>query len=135
MGAHTPTALHNMKHDVDPRTELLEKVKDFVDGYIPLWDNIVCAIYIRPQQTKSGLFLTDKFSDEDIYQGCVGLIISMGPDAEKMKDKDGKQTFNVGDWVRFHPEEGDRMSLGGIPCREFEASDIQGKLLVPDVIF
>lgn len=129
MSAFTPKAMHNMQHDTDPRDDLMAKVKEFVDAYQPLWDNVVCAIYVRPNKTASGLYLSDKRSDEDVYQGCVGLIISMGPDAEKLG------VLKVGDWVRFKPEEGDRMSLGGVPCREFEAAAIQGKLVLPDVIF
>lgn len=135
MAAFTSKAMHEMHHDTDPREELEGQVAGFIDAYLPLWDNVVCAIYVRPNKTKSGIILSDKRSDEDVYQGCVGLIISMGPDAAAMKDKDGKPTFSIGDWVRFHPEDGDRMSLGGVPCREFEARHLQGKLLLPDVIF
>jgi len=129
MSATTAKAMHNMLHDEDPKETIMNALDGLQEAYEPFWNNVLCVIYVRPNKTKSGLFLTEKRAEEDIYQGNVGLVVKMGPEAFK------KGEVKVGDWVRFKPEEGDRFSLGGVQVREFQDVDIQGKLKLPDVIF
>ena len=57
------------------------------------------AVYERPEQTKSKIFLTDSVRDEDKFQGKVGLVVKMGPDA--FVDSGGwvfQRKAAVGDW-------------------------------------
>lgn len=69
-----------------------------------------CAvkIYVRPEEIKVGpngehsIIMPDMVRAEDRYQSCVGLVISLGPQA--FQDKDGNprgSSYRVGDWVAF----------------------------------
>lgn len=127
-----------MNHDQDPKQELIENVGDISD--IEMFNTqVLVAIYVRPQKTKSGIILTDKTIDEDRYQGKVGLIIKKGPDA--FIDNEGKwfanASFSVGDWVVFRPSDGWAVSVNGQPCRILD--DVSVKMRIksqsPDKIW
>jgi len=76
-----------MQHDVDPKQKLIEDIGDI--SKVELFNNqILVAVYIRPQKTKSGIYLTDKTTDEDRYQSKVGLVLKKGPTA--FVDPEGK---------------------------------------------
>jgi len=127
-----------MNHDQDPKQELIENVGDISD--IEMFNTqVLVAIYVRPQKTKSGIILTDKTIDEDRYQGKVGLILKKGPDA--FIDSEGKWfanvSFSVGDWVVFRPSDGWAVSVNGQPCRILD--DVSVKMRIksqsPDKIW
>ena len=63
-----------MAHEVDPKEELLTKVGD-ISGIDVFNNAVLVAIYVRPTKTKSGLYLTDKYTDEDRIQGKAGLVV------------------------------------------------------------
>ena len=100
-------------------------------------NNILVAIYIRPNKTKSGIILTDKYVDEDKYQGKVGLILKMGPSA--FKDETGKWfkdvDVKVGDWVVFRPSDGWSVSINDQPCRILDDMNIRGRIQSPDMVW
>src|ERR1700753_655075 len=90
--------------DNDPRTLLLDKLGDL--GDFEVFNNqVLVAIYVRPQRTKSGIYLTDKAIDEDVFQGKVGLMVKTGPTA--FADPDGQwfkdAQFEVQDWLALPP--------------------------------
>ena len=125
-----------MAHATDPKTELLNEVGDIKE--VEIFNNqILCAIYIRPQKTASGIILTEKYVDEDKYQGKVGLVLKMGPDA--FVDESGKWFKNmkikVGDWVVFRPSDGWSVSINGKSCRILDDVAIRGRVKSPDIIW
>ena len=125
-----------MAHTIDPKTELLQEVGDIKE--VEIFNNqILCAIYIRPQKTKSGIILTEKYVDEDKYQGKVGLVLKMGPEA--FVDDSGKWFKNmkikVGDWVVFRPSDGWSVSINGKSCRILDDVAIRGRVRSPDIIW
>ena len=125
-----------MAHATDPKTELLNEVGDIKE--VEIFNNqILCAIYIRPQKTKSGIILTEKYVDEDKYQGKVGLVLKMGPEA--FVDDSGKWFKNmkikVGDWVVFRPSDGWSVSINGKSCRILDDVAIRGRVKSPDIIW
>ena len=125
-----------MAHAIDPKTELLQEVGDIKE--VEIFNNqILCAIYIRPQKTKSGIILTEKYVDEDKYQGKVGLVLKMGPEA--FVDDSGKWFKNmkikVGDWVVFRPSDGWSVSINGKSCRILDDVAIRGRVRSPDIIW
>ena len=62
-----------MEHDQDPASALMKELGDI--GKVEIFNNqVLVAVYIRPNKTKSGLYLSDKTTDEDRYQGKVGLL-------------------------------------------------------------
>lgn len=125
-----------MQHDVDPKKDLLKQVGN-VSG-IDIFNNaVLVALYVRPQRTKSGIILTDKYTDEDRIQGKAGLIMKMGTSA--FVDDTGKwfkdAKIALHDWVIFRPSDGWPISVNGIACRIIDDTAIRGKIDTPDRIW
>ena len=125
-----------MEHEVDPRDKLLADVGNTDD--IEVFNNqVLCAVYIRPQKTSKGLFLPDQTTDEDRFQSKVGLILKMGEAA--FNDPRGQWfqgvDLKVNDWIVFRPSDGWAISVGGISCRMFEDKDIRGRIQHPDRVW
>lgn len=125
-----------MTHDVDPKKVLHDELGDISE--VELFHNqVLAAIYIRPEKTKSGLYLSNNTREEDKWQGKVGLIVKTGPDA--FKDETGKWfngvDINVGDWIYFRPSDGWQITVHGVLCRILDDTDIRGRISAPDVVW
>lgn len=125
-----------MTHDIDPAKAILDEMGDL--SGIEIFNNqILCAIYIRPEKTKSGIILTNTTRDEDKWQGKVGLVVKKGPDA--CVDNTGKwfqnYTINVGDWVFFRVSDGWSLTVNNVLCRLIDDTDIRGRSAAPDDVY
>jgi co-chaperonin GroES (HSP10) len=125
-----------MLHEKDPKEVLLEQVGDI--SKIEVFNmQVLVAVYIRPEKTKSGLFLSDKARDEDRYQSKVGLIIKKGADA--FVDDSGKWfkgvKLDVGDWIYFRPSDGWQITVHGQLCRILDDTDVRGRIPAPDAVW
>ena len=100
-------------------------------------NNILVAIYIRPNKTKSGIILADETTEQDKYQGKVGLVVKKGPSA--FDDETGRwfkdADVNVGDWVVFRPSDGWSVAVNGQPCRLMDDVVVRGRVKHPDLIW
>jgi hypothetical protein len=124
-----------MSHDEDPKNKLLEDLGDLSE--IELFHNqVLLAVYIRPQKTKSGLYLTDKHTDEDRFQSKVGLLVKTGPQAF---EQDGNWfsgvDFKDHDWLVFRPSDGWSITVNGVLCRIFDDINIRGRVPHPDAVW
>jgi co-chaperonin GroES (HSP10) len=104
---------------------------------IELFHNqVLLAVYIRPQKTKSGLYLTDKHTDEDRFQSKVGLLVKSGPQAF---EQDGNWfsgvDFKDHDWLVFRPSDGWSITVNGVLCRIFDDINIRGRVPHPDAVW
>lgn len=119
-----------MEHDVDPKQKLLDQLGD-LNGVEILNNQILCAVYVRPTKTKSGIYLADQTTAEDRFQGKVGLLVGMGPAA--FQDDTGQwfadSSFKLHDWLVFRPSDGWNITINGVLCRML--SDTQVKMRVP----
>jgi co-chaperonin GroES (HSP10) len=99
-----------MLHEKDPREVILDRAGN-LEGVEVFGNDMLVAIYKRPEKTKTGIILVDDTRGEDVHQGKVGLILKMGPtcflDDEGSKFRDIKE----GDWVVFRPSDGWRVTL------------------------
>ena len=125
-----------MTHDVDPRKTIHDELGDISD--VELFHNqVLAAIYVRPEKTKGGLYLTNSLRDEDKWQGKVGLIVKAGPDA--FKDETGRWfngvNINVGDWIYFRPSDGWQLTIHGVLCRILDDTDVRGRIPAPDAVW
>lgn len=125
-----------MMHDIDPRDEILKQVGDLSD--IEIFHNqVLVAIYVRPEKTKGGIFISSQTRDEDKYQGKVGLVIKKGNDA--FNDPSGKWftgvTIDLHDWVVFRPSDGWQITVNDQLCRILDDTDIRGRIPQPDVVW
>lgn len=125
-----------MLHEKDPREVLLEQVGD-VSNIEVFNMQVLVAVYIRPEKTKGGLFLSDKSRDEDRYQSKVGLIIKKGPTA--FVDKDGEWFSGLevkeGDWIVFRPSDGWNITVNGTLCRMLDDMSVRGRVSHPDQVW
>jgi co-chaperonin GroES (HSP10) len=124
-----------MSHDEDPKNKLLEDLGDLSE--VELFHNqVLLAVYIRPQKTKSGLYLTDKHTDEDRFQSKVGLLVKSGPQAF---EQDGNWfsgvDFKDHDWLVFRPSDGWSITVNGVLCRIFDDINIRGRVPHPDAVW
>ena len=124
-----------MAHEEDPRIKIREELADL--SQIELFHNqVLLAVYIRPTKTKSGLYLTDKHTDEDRYQSKVGLLVKQGPQAF---EQDGNWftdlNFKEGDWLVFRPSDGWSITVNGVLCRIFDDINIKGRIPHPDAVW
>lgn len=125
-----------MHHEKDPRDLLQKQIGDLSD--FELFNNqILVALYIRPKVTKSGIFLTDKTVDEDIYQSKVGLIMKLGPTA--FKDDTGEWfknvDMNIGDWIISRSSDGWTITINNVPCRILHDVNVRGRIQDVDQVW
>jgi co-chaperonin GroES (HSP10) len=122
-----------MDHDVDPKQKLLQELGD-ISGYEIFNNQVLVAVYIRPQKTKSGIYLSDKTVDEDRYQGKVGLLVGMGPAA--FQDEGGQwfndASFTLHDWLVFRPSDGWSITVNGVLCRMLSDTQVKMRIPAPD---
>ena len=125
-----------MEHETDPAQNLLTDLGDISD--VEVFNNqILVAVYIRPQKTRSGIILTDKTTEEDRYQSKVGLVIKKGPQA--FLDKSGEWFKGVsieeGDWIVFRPADGWSIVVNNVLCRMIDDVNIKGRISHPDQVW
>lgn len=125
-----------MQHEVDPAEQLRKELGDL--SKLEIFNNqILCAIYLRPEKTKSGIYVPDKNRDEDRYQSKMGLIVKIGPSA--FDDKTGEWfkgvTVKEGDWLILRPSDGWSITVKGVLCRLIEDVNVKGRHPIPDEIW
>lgn len=129
-------SLHHRKHDTDPKQVIIEAVGD-LSGYRLSGRQVLVGIYVPPETMSSGLIDHDDTSREAEYQGKVGLVLTMGPQAfteeQQIAWPDERPPVN-GDWVGFRSVEGVSLSINGFMCRIYEDKQIRQLLPHPDFI-
>ena len=125
-----------MEHEVDPAKKIVEEIGDL--SQIELFNNqLLVGVYIRPQKTKSGLYLSDKTTEEDRFQSKVGLLLKQGPRAFEPNDEgwfDG-ETFNLNDWLVFRPSDGWSITGNGVLCRILIDTQVKMRVPNPDLVW
>ena len=125
-----------MDHEKDPKSEILDRMGDL--SSVEIFNNqVLCAVYQRPERTKNGIILTSQTRDEDKYQGKVGLFVKMG--SEAFKDASDQwfkgATFDEGDWVVFRPSDGWSLEVNSVLCRIIDDVNVRGRVQQPDQIW
>ena len=125
-----------MDHELDPKQKILEALGDISEQEV-FNNNILVAVYIRPQKTKSGIYLSDKTVDEDRYQGKVGLIVKIGQAA--FNDDRGEwfqdSTFKLHEWLVFRPSDGWSLTVNGVLCRMLSDTQVKMRITSPDIVW
>ncbi len=129
-------SLMKMEHINDPREEILKQIGD-ISGVEIFNNQILCAVYIRPEKTKGGIILTDNVRGEDRFQGKVGLLIGMGPAA--FQDESGQwfnnSSFKLHDWLVFRPSDGWSVTVNGVLCRMMSDTQVKARISSPDEVW
>ena len=133
-----------MLHEEDPREVIFRKAGDL--SRVEIFGNdILVAIYRRPEKTKSGIIVTDKHLEEDVHQGKVGLVLKMGPTCYLDDEGNNFRDVSVGDWVVFRPSDGWRVTLNTlrgtyskddtVDCRIVSDISVRCRITDPDSIY
>jgi co-chaperonin GroES (HSP10) len=126
-----------MSHDIEPKKKILDEIGDL--STFELFNNqVLVAVYIRPNRTKSGIYLSDQTTDEDKYQSKVGLVLKRGPsafDASVEDDWFKDMAINDGDWVVFRPSDGWGITVHNVMCRVLVDTAIKGRVVTPDEVW
>ena len=120
-----------MLHDEDPAAKLSKELGD-ISGIELFHNQVLVAVYQRPEKTKSGILLPGQTRDEDKYQSKIGLVVKKG-DAAFLSS--GEWTFpnvELGDWVIFRPSDGWNTGVNGVLCRILVDTSIKGRVSNPD---
>lgn len=121
--------------------EIMEGLGDALDQIEIFHNQLLIAIHLRqnfkvlPNGEK--LYFTDQRTDEDKWQGKVGLVVKKGPIAFK---DDQRNTFNgqdvhIGDWVVFRVQEAPAIQVNGLMCRLLEDIHVRGVVTTPEIIW
>jgi co-chaperonin GroES (HSP10) len=123
-------------HEVDPKRALFDKIGDLSE--LELFNNqVLCAIYVRPEKTRSGILLADTTRDEDRSQSKVGMILKTGPSAFVDPEKQwfAGEEFAIGDWIFYRASDGWATTINGVPCRILEDTNVRGRIQHPDMVW
>lgn len=123
-----------MAHDVDPAQVLLDALGDLSTVEV-LHNQVLVAIYVRPEMTKSKIILTAATRQEDESQGKAGLVVKMGADACKSDAKWKFPDIEVGDWLVFRASDGWAVNVHGTPCRMLDDVNIRMRIAEPDQVW
>lgn len=129
--------LEKLARAVDPKVALTVEVGDLSSVQI-MSNRVLVAIYIAPEKTKGGIIRASQTIAEDIFQGCVGLVLKKGGMA--FKDDDASKTYfhgqdvSIGDWVVFRPGDARRVQINGVDCRFVEDIMIDMVIADPELI-
>ena len=126
----------DMSHDTDPKQQIMKAI-GVIDEFQVFHNEVIVAVYLRPEKTASGIFLPDSHRDEDRYQSKVGLVVKMGPEA--FNDPSGAWFQGVqvqeGDWIWYRPSDGFNMTVNKTLCRALKDTNIRGKIPHPDMVW
>lgn len=120
----------------DSKESLRAEIGD-ISGMEIAHNQIIVAIYKRPERTKGGIILTDNTRGEDEYQSKVGLVLAVGPTA--FNDPEGQWSWppnmGVGDWIYFRASDGWGVKVNGVMCRQMDDTRVRGRLDTPERIW
>lgn len=120
----------------DPAKEIIDKAGNLDDVEV-FYNKVLCGIYIRPEKTKGGVFMTDDHRAEDLYQGKAAVVLKVGPTAFV---DDGQAQFRgqkveVGDVIVFRPSNGLKMKINKTDCVLLQDVQVELRIPAPDVVF
>jgi co-chaperonin GroES (HSP10) len=132
-----------MEHEICPKQAILDKVGD-LSGIEVFGTDVLLGIYLRPNRTKSGLYLSDNTVDEDRWQSKAALVLKLGNTAFKDENGEAFRDIAPGDWVIIRPSDGFPVQLSSttatssreaVPCRIVTDIHIRARISHPDTLY
>lgn len=125
-----------MDHAVDPKQKIKDEIGDI--SKIEIFNNqILVAVYIRPEKTKSGLVLPGQTREEDKFQSKVGMVLKKGPAAFLDDSESWFKDVEISedDWLIFKPSDGWGIIVNGVMCRMIDDTLVRGRTHHPDSVW
>jgi co-chaperonin GroES (HSP10) len=144
-----PASAHKIQPEYDPKREILDKLGDLSHFEIAA-NELLLAIYRRPEKTAGGIILTDNSRKEDVYQGKVGLVVKIGEGCsfnitDPYTDTVFKLDVKLHDWVVMRPSDTWALDINGDPkllenkdfvtCRLVKPRNIRARIQNPLVVW
>jgi len=120
----------------DPKRALFEAVGD-LSGIDVFHNQILLALYIRPEKTSGGIIRPGQNVVEDEYQGKVGLVVKIGPTAFVSSENTDfmNQNIQIGDWLIYRVGDGWPVMINGTACRMLTDRSVKMRTKTPEIIF
>ncbi len=136
MGVASARKTTQLSLAADPKQALMDAVGD-LSGFDIFHNQILVAIYVRPEKTSGGIIRPEGNVGEDEYQGKVGLVVKKGPTAFLNTEEEDFQGQNVevGDWVVFRVGDGWQLTIRDTACRILSDRTIRMRIKNPGDIF
>lgn len=128
-------AIDAVSKSADPKAEMLKHIGD-LSGVDVMYNMVLLAAHTRPSVTKGGIIRPDENLEEDIWQGKVGMVVKLGPDAFQDDDDTSfnGQKAEVGEWVVFKTGDAWQLTIRDWPCRLVRDSSIKMKIADPSIV-
>lgn len=121
------------------RQEILNKLGDLSKAELSR-NEVLLAIYRRPEKTPGGIILTHNNLKEDIYQGKVGLVVKIGPGCQFPN-----LNIKLHDWVVVRPSDSWALDVNAdpdalkredfVPCRLVFDDQIRMRVAHPGMVW
>ena len=131
------------------KDEILKKLGD-VSGFEIAQNELLLAIYVRPEFTPGGIIQVPQTLKEDIYQGKVGLVVKIGEHcrfdrADPYTGIVAGVPISLHDWVIVRPSDTWALDLNMrpdilrrddfVPCRLVKDNQIRAKIANPAMVW
>ena len=124
---------------MDTKRDILDKIGDLSD-YEITHNELLVAIYLRPEMTPGGIVLPQQNLKEDLYQAKAHLVLKIGPGCV-FKNVD----VRLHDWVVIRPSDAWAIDINTrpdvlarkdfIPCRHVYDDQIRAKIPHPAMVW
>lgn len=124
-------------YSVDPHKAIIDFVSPFLSQVHIGPAKILVATFRQPEKTAGGIIKTQRFIEEDKYQGITGLVLKRGPLSfeDDARIKFGGFSAKEWDWVVYKPENARATELRGLHCRIIEDSNIDAVVDDPELVW
>ncbi len=125
----------------DWRTDIMKRLGDLDDIEL-LFNDVLVAKYIR-EMASTSIIASHETQREDNWQGCVGLVLKLGPRAfvDDEATKFHGSRVHRGDWVLYRNSDGwdkDIQMVGeyvAVKCRIIADAHIRGRVKYPSRLY
>lgn len=119
----------------DPKGAIIKFIGD-LSTFEVMGDRVLVGIYMRPERTKGGIIRPNTNKEEDVWQGKVGLVLKLGPNAFINPDDGSRyeQRVEEGDWVVFKVGDGWQLEVNKMPCRMIKDTNFIARIQDPMMV-
>ncbi len=121
----------------DDLAKAIHKEIGDLSGIRLIANQVLVGIYVRPEKMASGLVLPTTTTNEDKYQGKVGLILKHGPKAfdGEWQELHGDNVPKVGDWITFKVYDTWMQKMNGIEVRMLKDQEVRAIVEHPEMVY
>ena len=129
-------AIEAISTALDPKEAIIKFIGD-LSTFEVMGDRVLVGIFMRPEKTKGGIIRPDANKEEDVWQGKVGLVLKLGPNAFINPDAGSvyDQCVEAGDWVVFKVGDGWQLTIRDTACRILTDRTVRMRIKNPGDIF